>query len=221
MVVAMDALIFDFDGVIADSEPAHERAIRETVESVGLGMSHDLYTERIIGLDDIATLKVIAEEHGRELSDQEIRELADLKQARFLELVEEGHSPAFAGSVELIRESARRVPIAVCSGAVRIEIDKVLSVLGVADLFRHIVTADDVENAKPDPAGYVLTAKKLGFDPSRCVTIEDSDKGIAAGKAAGLTVVGVCHSLPRDRLTEADLIVESTRELSIDRLMSL
>jgi beta-phosphoglucomutase len=219
MVVAMDALIFDFDGVIANSEPAHERAIRETVELIGLGMSSDLYTQRIIGLDDIAALRIIAAEFERQLSESQIQDLASRKQARFLELVDEGQSCAFDGSVELIREAARRVPIAVCSGAVRIEINKVLSMLGVADEFVCIVTADDVANAKPDPTGYQLTAKKLGADPANCVAIEDTDKGIAAGKAAGLTVVGVCHSLPRERLSEADLIVESTQELSIDLLM--
>ena len=130
-------------------------------------------------------------------------------------------APVDPGSIELIEEAAARLPIAVCSGAVRVEIEKVLTVLGVIDRFRHIVTADDVENAKPDPSGYLLAAEKLGFAPERCLTIEDTDKGITAGKAAGLTVVGVCHSLPRDRLSEADLVVDSIRQLSVDRLMQL
>ncbi|PHQ82711.1 MAG: HAD family hydrolase [Phycisphaera sp.] len=217
----MDALIFDFDGVIADSEPAHEKAIGEVAQSSGMTVSHQFYLDHIIGLDDRDTFRVIAADHKNDIDEQEIDRLCGLKQARFLELVDEGYAKAFPGSVELIRASAKRLPIAVCSGAVRIEIDRVLAEFGIADLFRFVVSADDVERTKPDPAGYLLSAKKLGLDPSRCLAIEDTAKGIAAGKAAGLTVVGVCHSLPAELLSEADLVVDSIEELNIDRLMEL
>lgn len=221
MVGSMDALIFDFDGVIADSEPAHERAIRETAALEGFKVSHDLYTNEIIGLDDRDTFRLIGQHHERELNASELAVLTDKKQDRFLELVDAGMVEAFPGSIELIREASAQIPIAVCSGAVRVEIERVLENLGVRDLFPLIVTADDVEAAKPDPTGYSMTAQKLGVDASRCVAIEDTDKGIAAGKAAGLTVVGVCHSLPRERLSQADSVYARIEELSLDRLREL
>lgn len=221
MVGPMDALIFDFDGVIADSEPAHEQAIRETAALEGFEVSHALYTHEIIGLDDRDTFRLIGRHHERVLDESELAALTCKKQDRFLELIDAGEVEAFPGSVELIREASAQLPIAVCSGAVRIEIERVLENLGVRDLFPVIVTADDVEAAKPDPTGYCLAAQKLGVDASRCVAIEDTDKGIAAGKAAGLTVVGVCHSLPRDRLTQADSVYATIQDLSLDRLREL
>lgn len=221
MVGAMDALIFDFDGVIADSEPTHERAIRETAESEGFGVSHELYTSQIIGLDDRETFRLIGRHHDQDHDDDKIEALCNRKQDRFLELVDAGEVRAFPGSVELIRAASACLPIAVCSGAVRVEIKRVLANLGVLDLFPVIVTADDVKNAKPDPSGYALTALNLGVEASRCVAIEDTDKGIAAGKGAGLTVVGVCHSLPRARLGQADVVVDSILDMSLDHLCSL
>ncbi|GAB5495806.1 MAG: HAD family phosphatase [Phycisphaerales bacterium] len=221
MVGHMDALIFDFDGVIADSEPAHEQAIRETAALEGFEVSHAMYTNEIIGLDDRDTFRLIGRHHGRDFSEAELVALTSKKQDRFLELVDAGEVEAFPGSVKLIREAAQQLPIAVCSGAVCIEIERVLSNLGVHELFPVIVTADDVKAAKPDPTGYSLTARKLGVDTSRCVAIEDTDKGIAAGKAAGLTVVGVCHSLPRERLSQADSVYATIEELNLDRLREL
>jgi len=217
----MDAIIFDFDGVIADSEPTHERAIRAAAQAVEMDVSHALYLTQIIGLDDRDTFRVIAKANGRTLDDAELADLTDEKQRLFTELVHAGSVRAFPGSVELIRSAAERVPIAVCSGAVRLEVALILDRFGISDLFRCLVTADDVPSAKPDPAGYIKAADRLGCSPSGCVAIEDTAKGISAGKAAGLRVAAVCHSLPADQLDQADLVVPTILDLTVDRLASI
>ncbi len=92
------------------------------------------------------------------------------------------------------------------------EVEAILRIAGLLELFAVIVTADDVATAKPDPTGYRLAAAKLGLEPAACCTIEDTDKGIAAAKAAGYRAIGVMHTLPRERLHAADLVLAHIRE---------
>lgn len=217
----MEGLILDFDGVIADSEPAHERAIREVALSVGLSMSHELYETRIIGLSDRDTFRVIAEDAGQSLDDPGLDRLCEQKHALFLDLVERGEVRLFPGTLEIAREASGSIPLGICSGASRMEIEAILAQAGIRDLFSVIVTADEVSRAKPDPEGYALAARELGVPAMRCVSIEDTDKGIAAAKAAGLRVLGVCHSLPEERLTQADAVIRSTEGLTLAQLRSL
>ncbi|HED54604.1 MAG TPA: HAD family phosphatase [Phycisphaerales bacterium] len=220
-VTGMKAIIFDFDGVIADSEPAHERAIRAAAESKAMTVTHDLYLTQIIGLDDRDTFRVIAEANGRSLDDVELNELTGKKQRLFVDLVQAGEVYAFPGSVELVLSAADRVPIAVCSGAVRLEVELILDRLKIRDRFRCIVTADDVLSAKPDPTGYLMTAERLGCPARECVVIEDTARGIQAGKAAGMRVAAVGHSLPAGQLSQADLFVPRIGDLSVDRLAAI
>lgn len=217
----MDALIFDFDGVIADSEPIHERAITRAAKALGVPITHHDYMTRIIGLDDRDTFRVIAEIGEITISPEDLARIVGNKQRDVLAMIDRGEVRAFPGSIELVLEAAARMPVAICSGAVRVEIVRILERFGIVERFAHIVTADDVERAKPDPSGYLLTARKLGVAPALCTAIEDTPRGIRAAKAAGLRVVGVCHSVDEGELGEADLIVESTAKLTLDTLIVL
>ncbi|MCA9272923.1 MAG: HAD family phosphatase [Phycisphaerales bacterium] len=217
----MDALIFDFDGVIADSEPVHERAITRAAQMLGVPFTHDDYMTRVIGLDDRDTFRVIAEMGGLALMPERLAEVVYTKQQHVLEMIDAGEVKAFPGSIELIRSAAEVMPVAVCSGAARVEIERILRRFEILDVFRCIVTADDVEKAKPDPAGYLMTAQKLGVEPAHCVTIEDTPRGLAAAKSAGLKAVGVCHSVSAEELTQADRVVETTEQITLDMLRSL
>ncbi len=217
----MDALIFDFDGVIADSEPVHERAITEAARAMGVPLTHADYMTRIIGLDDRDTFRAIAAMGGLSLSPDELADVVAGKQKDMLARIDRGEVRAFDGSLALAREAASVMPVAICSGAARVEIDCILRRLEVTDLFRCVVTADDVERAKPDPAGYLLTARKLGVDPSRCVAIEDTPRGVQAARSAGLRVVGVCHSVSAEELGQVDFVADSTERITLNLLRVL
>ena len=158
---------------------------------------------------------------GLLLVPERLAEIVSTKQSFVLEMIDRGEVKAFPGTIRLIRESAQALPIAVCSGAARIEIERILERFELLDLFRHIVTADDVEQAKPDPAGYRMTAEKLGVAPANCVTIEDTPTGLTAAKSAGLKVVGVCHSVSAAEMSRADLVVESSEQITMDMLRSV
>ncbi len=213
------AIVFDFDGVIVDSEPVHEEATRRAVRAIGMDFSHEKYVEEYIGFDDRDLLLAIARDHGRELAVGELAELRRAKEGIVQSMLREGMAPAWPGSVELVRRSAEAGPIAVCSGALRAEIEPVLDRLSIRGLFRVIVSADDVSKSKPHPACYELTARRLGLAAASCVAVEDTPTGATAARDAGLRVVGVCHAFGPEAFrgiahaTFASTGVMSVREL--------
>lgn len=209
------AVIFDFDGVLVDTEPLHERALRETVATVGMCFDHAQYLSRYVGLDDRDTFRAIARDHERAIAENEIARLVDAKWRIMNAIIDAGEVRPFPGSLELVREAAAAVGagrlkgVGICSGATRREIDMIVTrLLGQApgapgSPFQTLVAADDVKVAKPDPAGYLLTASRLRVDPRECVAIEDTPRGIAAARAAGMHVIGVAHTFDRATLREA------------------
>lgn len=210
----MRALIFDFDGVIVDSEPVHESTIRAACAPLGIEVQHCC----TIGLADEDALELIFREAGRELTREIQAALLQEKGRLVLEAFARGEARPFPGVLELIRTAAEEMPIAVCSAAFRREIDAVLRRLEIAPAFSVVVAMDDVARAKPDPAGYRLTAERLGMDPRDCVAIEDSPRGVTAACAAGMTAVGVLHTMPREAIAHAHHVVEHISELSVDSL---
>ena len=210
------AVVFDFDGVVADSEPLHERALLETVRSRGLAFTHDQYQAEIIGYDDRDAFPAIHRLNDAPYDPADTDDLIAAKVELVHRLIREGAVQPFPGTLEL----ARRVrdagtPIAICSGALRAEIELMLEAFDAADLFPIIVAADDVPKAKPDPAGYRLAAERIGIEPAACACIEDTPTGIEAACAAGYgRVLAVEHSLPAPELGQATAIFATTAEIT-------
>jgi beta-phosphoglucomutase len=217
----MPAIIFVFDGVIVDSEPVHEAALRAAVREVGVDFSHHEFEERFLGFGDREIVENLWKDRGRQPTEAEFAHLAARKWFYIEQAIRAGEIRPYAATVNLLREVAAKFPMAICSGALRHEIEAILTQLGVRELVKTITTADDTPRSKPDPAPYLLTVKRLGVPAGQCVTIEDTSKGIASAKGAGVKVVGVCHSMPVGRLRQADLVVGSSAELTIELLLSL
>ncbi len=212
----MRAIVFDFDGVIVDSEPVHEEALRRAARALGMDVTHERYAAEYVGYDDRDCVRAVARDHGRELSEEEAARFGALKRDAAAELLAAGRAPAWPGAVELVREAAGCAPLAVCSGALRGEIVPVLRALGIEGCFREIVSAEDVERSKPDPACYALTAERLGVRAASCTAIEDTPTGARAARAAGMRVVGVCHTVDRRAIaTEAHRVAARIGELRV------
>lgn len=225
------ALVFDFDGVIADTEPLHLRAFQGVLSALGLAVSHEEYLDRYLGYTDVEVFQIVAREQGFSLSAGKLDRLVATKTRLFQDLVSAA-PVVFPGVVERVREWARQVPVAIASGALREEIDLVLAAAGLDSVFGVIVSANDPVPGKPSPEPYLLALRQLavassdrapqgGFDPARCVAVEDSRWGAAAARAAGMRVVGVTSSYPADALADADHVVASVRELSADLVSRL
>ena len=214
------AIVFDFDGVIVDSEPAHARSIEAALAAIGLAFPRRDDYARYIGRGDREVIAEVAGEQGRVIRPAEMERLVGLKSAAFLDLARSGFIRPCGGAAALLRSAAAVGPVAVCSGSERAVVHPVLEALGLLPLLRAVVTANDVPKPKPDPAGYLLAAQRLGSAPAGCVAIEDSPTGIRAARAAGYRVVAVCHSFPRERLTEAHCIHPSIDGLTLADLVA-
>lgn len=213
--IQAEAVIFDFDGVIVDTEPLHYAAFQRVLEPLGLHFSWEEYVETYIGFDDRDAFKHAFSLKGTMLSQDELHKLIEQKAAFFQEVIR-SDVPAYPGVLNLISHlNASKVPLAICSGALREDIAPILAKLGIADCFDIIVTADDVAASKPDPECYQLAFERLHsyhqnrFSKDATLVIEDTPAGISAAKAAGLTVCAVTNSYPADRLDQATFVTES------------
>ncbi|MHC1744102.1 MAG: HAD family hydrolase [Syntrophobacteraceae bacterium] len=226
---ALQAVVFDCDGILVDTEPLHYQAFQEVLKPLGLGFDYDRYLERYIGFDDRDAFREAFREGQRPLGSGALEQLMLQKAEALLRLVERGVE-SFPGVVELVRElTAKGVPLAVASGALRQEVILFVKALGLLDAFPVVVAADDVARSKPDPETYLLAVERLGaltsdgaLTPRYCVAIEDTVTGIESARRAGLVVLGVANSYPADELKpHADCVVESLAEVGADKLSRL
>lgn len=214
------AFIFDFDGVIVDTEPLHYRAFQQILAPRGLGFSWEEYVETYMGFDDRDAFTEAFDSRGTPLEHDELSRLIAKKADIFQDVIQEGIT-AYPGVVELIRAlHAARVPLAICSGALRSDITPILEMLDISGCFDVIVTADDVARSKPDPECYRVAFEKLRerrseaeFSSTDTVAIEDTPAGISAASSAGLRVIAVSNSYALDQLAAADHTVESLEQL--------
>ena len=223
----LKAVIFDFDGIIVDSEPIHYRAFQKILEPLGAGFSWQEYVERYLGFDDRDAFREAFRASGLLLTDEKLSELIALKASLFHEVASEGVS-SYPGVIQLIKSIAGTIPLAICSGALRSDIEPVLQMLSLAEAFDCMVTAEDVPASKPDPASYRLAIEKLQqifprstITAAEAVAIEDTPAGISSAKGAGLWVVSVTNSYPAKELHSADMIVASLAVITSDDLRRL
>jgi beta-phosphoglucomutase len=224
----LKAVIFDFDGVMVDTEPLHYRAFQEILAPLGLGYSYERYVEHYIGFDDRDALREAFRAADRLLDSRTLSDLLRAKAEAFQRIVAQGVEP-FPGALRLVGELVvERMPLAIASGALGHEIAMILNVLGLQEAFSIIVSADQVERSKPDPETYerVLfllrqTSGDAALAARNCAVIEDTPAGIEAAKAAGLYCIGVTHSYPAASLPKPDHVVESLEELNFVKLREL
>jgi HAD superfamily hydrolase (TIGR01509 family) len=222
----LQAIVFDFDGVIANSEPLHLMAFQQALAEDGLHLSASEYYERYLGYDDVGMFEALGRDRGLSMQGGRVAELVARKGDRMQNLLHSG-SVLFPGALEFIREAAAAVPIAIASGALRHEIDEIIEAAGVGDLFSTIVAAGDTPESKPSPAPYRLAFEQLRqrtgrpLDPRRSVAIEDSHWGLESARGAGLRLVGVTSSYAADELSGAELVVNGLGSLTLPALDKL
>jgi len=222
--MSMRAVIFDFDGVLVDSEPLHFRAMHDCLLPEGITISEDEYVSHYLAYDDRGAIRCALERHGAPSDPARLQALAERKGALFESLLPS--IPFFPGVKELVMGLAKEVPLAIASGALRGEIEGVLRTSGLLELFGAVVGANDVMRTKPHPEPYLeafarLAARGLAWDASDCLVVEDSPPGIAAGLAAGMKVLAVANSYPAQALGSAHRVVHSLEGLSPREMRTL
>jgi beta-phosphoglucomutase len=223
---ALQAIVFDFDGVIADSEPLHLKAFQQALAEEGVVLERDEYFSRYLGYDDVGAFAALARDRGLAWTDRHITALVARKGTRLQATLEAGEV-LFPGAAAFVRAAAAEVPIAIASGALRHEIVQIVEAAGLGDLFAAIVASGDTPESKPSPAPYLLAFEQLQqvsgrtLDRQRCVAIEDSVWGLESARGAGLRCVGVTTSYPATELSAAELVADGLNALTIPMLEQL
>ena len=221
----LSGVVFDFDGVIADTERLHLQAYQQVLAPRSMSLAPATYYDRYLGFDDVGVFKALAADAGLELDQRELARLLDEKGRRFDALLE-GETVLYADAPDCIRELSSMVPLGIASGALRDEIDRILSAAHLRQHFQVVVGADDVAKSKPAPDTYrravVLLSPDAGGPSWRSfVAIEDSRWGLESAHAAGLKTIGITNNYPASELTGADVIVDGLSAIDrplLDRL---
>ena len=217
----MIATLFDFDGVLVDSEPVHLAAFNDVLAPDGITIAPAEYAARYLSLDDAGVFREVLSRAGKAASDEEVQAMVASKAPRFLARFEEAFR-VFPGAIELVARRADRGPVGIVSGALEDEIVFALGKMGLLAKVTFIVSADFCAPSKPDPAPYLLALAKLRAtgDFRSAVAIEDSLGGIASAKGAGLRCLAVAHSYPVDELAGAgaDDVVSHLAQLTDELL---
>jgi len=225
--MSLQAIVFDFDGVIANSEPLHFRAYKEVLAEDGVVLTEHDYYARYLGFDDVGAFEAIAADRGLRWTSSAVTSLVERKAVR-LEALECGMSVLFPGAADAIRRAAAVVPIAIASGARAKEIRRVLERERLIEHFSAIVSADDTPIGKPAPDPYLRAlaqmraATRHDIVASACVAIEDSRWGLESARAAGMRTVAVTNTYEKSAFEEtADLVIPSLAAMDLNVLAQL
>lgn len=210
------AVIWDMDGVIADSGPYHLAAWQEILGKRGVKFTAGDFKHSFGLRND----NIIRNTLGK-ISQAEVDTIAREKEATFRRLAGRKIKP-LPGALELLRTLKKEgFRMAIASSTSSENIELVTDTLGTADCFQAVVTGHDVTEGKPNPQVFLLAARRLGVEPTNCLVIEDAVVGVTAAKRAGMYCLAVTNTHPRQKLKEADLIVDSLEKVTIDDIKGL
>ncbi|MFO0730735.1 MAG: HAD family phosphatase [Nitrospiraceae bacterium] len=217
----MRAIIFDFDGVIADTEPLHFAALQQVLADIGITLTEAAYYADYLGFDDRGCFTAALQANQRPITPPLLKDLMARKATAYLAAVRQ-RLVIFPGVRELVQEASDRYHLAIASGALRPEIELILEEAGIRKQFRHITSAEDVTRGKPAPDPFLHALEGLNRVDGRaalhardCLVIEDSLPGIRAAKSAGMRVLAVANTHTVQDLAEADAITHSLTETSL------
>ena len=220
----LKAIVFDFDGVVVDSEPVHYRAFMELGKGLGVAFDYQHYLQHYIGFDDRDAIRAMLVKAGMPTEDGHLAELCRQKQAVFEKLIGQG-AAAIPGAVELIDEAYGQLPIAIGSGATTLDIELMLTGLERRDRFEVIVSADHVSRSKPDPATYRMAVEQLAdkhpdleLTTGDCLAIEDTAAGIESARGAGLMTLGIATTGSASSLGRAQRVEPGLEGVTLAKL---
>ena len=213
-------VVFDFDGVLADSEPLHFRAYQETLVAFGMTLTREEYYEQLLGFNDEDCFRIMASNRGRAADEAEVAAFVERKGRVFERIITE-HDPLYPGAAGCVERMAGSFPLGIASGAFRHEILLTLRRARLDHHFRFVIGSGDTPNSKPAPDPYTRAAELHGLAPGECVAIEDSRWGLESARAAGLRTVGITHTYPAEQLGNPEIVITSLAEFTPELVRSI
>lgn len=220
------ALIFDFDGIIVDSEPIILKLTQEMAAQEGWQVSEEEYYSDYLALDDRTIVEHLYSSHGQTIDPLRCNQLVEEKGHKYEQIIKNG-LPAMPGAVDFVRRASQIYPLAIASGSLRREIEYLLGKLQLRGNFQALATADDCARSKPDPEVYLKALSRLAqlaefqtdpLQPSECLAIEDAPGGVDAAHAAGIKCLALAHSRPLDELRHADWLFKGFDEVQMEEI---
>lgn len=215
--IKLRAVLWDLDGVIADTGIYHCRAWQEIFSQMGIEFTEEHFMKHFGQRNDT----IIRDTVNKTVSQEALDAIADKKEVTYRRLVAD-NIKALPGAIELLSSLQERgIKSAIASSAPPENVRIILKGLGIEKYFDAIACGREVTEGKPSPQIFLLAAEKLKVEPAGCIVIEDAVAGIAGAKRAGMKCVAVANSHPQGKLQEADLIVASLKSVSVDDLSKL
>lgn len=225
------AIIFDFDGIIVNSEPLIMRLTQQMAVQAGYQLSEAEYYHKFLALDDRGIAEHIFLCLGHPVDHARCQQLVEWKKHAYMEAIKDG-LPPFPDAIEFVRRMAAQYPLAIASGSLRAEIEYLLGKIGLRDQFKLLVTADDVARSKPDPEVFLLALTRLRqmvfnaennhapLQPSECLVIEDAAAGVDAAHSAGMKCMALAHSLPLDVIGHAEWVYDNFGQVEFGKILA-
>lgn len=211
------AVVWDMDGVIANTAPYHFRAWRQVFQKRGVNFTEADFKHNFGQRNDT----IIKNTMGQDTPQNEIEIITQEKEASFRNMARH-QIKSLPGAIALLEALARHgFKMALASSAPMANIRLVITSLGIKDYFPIVVSGRDVTEGKPSPQGFLLAARRLGIKPKSCIVVEDAIAGVAAAKKAGMHCLAVTNTHPRKSLLAADLIVDTLAEVEVNKLEGL
>jgi beta-phosphoglucomutase family hydrolase len=211
------AVLWDLDGVIADTGRYHCLAWQEIFTPMGINFTEEHFIKHFGQRNDT----IIRDSVGKTISQEKLEDIASRKEKAYRHLVAD-NIQALPGAVDLLKALEKNeIPSAIASSAPLENVSVILKGLGIEGLFKAIACGREVTEGKPSPQIFLKAAEKLATSPADCLVIEDAVTGVAGAKRAGMKCVAVTNSHSGDRLREADLVITSLEEIDIDALSRL
>jgi len=217
-------LIFDVDGVIADTEAVNARAsIKVFADLFDLNDVQRADFEAGLGRGAEAYIRAAAEQHDFEMSAEQVEDATAARQDYFLRMLAADPLPAFPGVLELMMAAfaSDDFEVAIATSSTRRKSEAVLKSAGISYTQMVYVNGDDVTHKKPDPELFLIASDRIGVPPGRCVVIEDAPNGVLAAKAAGCQCIAVTNSTTAAKLSQADLVVDNLSLVTLQDIIDL
>ena len=215
--IKLQAVLWDLDGVIADTGIYHCRAWQEIFSRMGIDFTEEHFIKHFGQRNDT----IIRDTVSQSISQEELDDIADRKEKTYRRLISD-NIRALPGAIELLEAlEKQKIPSALASSAPPENVNIIVHGLGIESFFRAVACGREVTEGKPSPRIFLLAAEKLEADPANCLVIEDAIAGVAGAKRAGMKCVAVTNSHSGDSLKEADLVVTTLEDIDVDKLRDL
>jgi HAD superfamily hydrolase (TIGR01509 family) len=220
MVMKDIGVLFDYNGVIVNDEDIQLRAFTEVLAECGIQLDVSLYSQHFLGKTSVEGVHSIVSNFSQQFSKINVNALVEKKRLLYQKYIS-NYDILYPGIIDVLNDLHKYCILVIVTSSILPSVRNVLRQYHLLSMFTKIISADDVTRGKPDPEGYLLGLKAVNLGRERIVVIEDTPVGVHAAKAAGLKCIALCHTSPKETLSEADIIIDTIKSVDLSLIKKL